>query len=48
MQKHLAKLLFWGEKGVSKDGRNAVKWYAKSAMELEDSSAMYDYSILLL
>uniref|UniRef100_A0A8C7FH72 Uncharacterized protein n=1 Tax=Oncorhynchus kisutch TaxID=8019 RepID=A0A8C7FH72_ONCKI len=46
-QKHLAKLLFWGQNGVSKDVGSAVKWYAKSAMELEDPAAMYEYSILL-
>uniref|UniRef100_A0A8C7T0L1 Uncharacterized protein n=1 Tax=Oncorhynchus mykiss TaxID=8022 RepID=A0A8C7T0L1_ONCMY len=46
-QKLLAKLLFWGQNGVSKDVGSAVKWYAKSAMELEDPAAMYEYSILL-
>lgn len=47
MQKLLAKLLFWGQNGVSKDVGSAVKWYTKSAMELEDPAAMYEYSILL-
>ncbi|KAL1022557.1 hypothetical protein UPYG_G00029240 [Umbra pygmaea] len=47
-QKHLARLLFWGQNGVSRDVRSAIKWYTKSAMEMEDPTAMYDFALLLL
>ncbi|KAJ7986538.1 hypothetical protein DPEC_G00340900 [Dallia pectoralis] len=47
-QKHLAKLLFWGQNGASRDVVSAIKWYAKSALEMEDPTAMYDLAILLL
>ncbi|XP_062412495.1 protein sel-1 homolog 3-like [Sardina pilchardus] len=47
-QKHLAKILFWGLNGVSKDVATAVKWYAQSALQMTDARAMFDYSILLV
>ncbi|XP_031431035.1 protein sel-1 homolog 3 [Clupea harengus] len=47
-QKHLAKILFWGLNGVSKDVGSAVKWFAQSAMQMTDARAIYDYSILLV
>ncbi|KAI1888741.1 hypothetical protein AGOR_G00171850 [Albula goreensis] len=46
-QKTLARMLFWGQQGVSKDPGAAVKWFAKTAMEMGDAHSMYDYSILL-
>ncbi|KAJ8397472.1 hypothetical protein AAFF_G00437480 [Aldrovandia affinis] len=46
-QKMLARILFWGQQGVSKDVGAAAKWFAKSAMETRDAISMYDYSILL-
>uniref|UniRef100_UPI003AAF89C0 protein sel-1 homolog 3 n=1 Tax=Centroberyx gerrardi TaxID=166262 RepID=UPI003AAF89C0 len=47
-QKLLGTILFWGQNGASKDIASAVKWLERSAMQMEDPSAMYDYSILLL
>uniref|UniRef100_A0A673BSH8 Uncharacterized protein n=1 Tax=Sphaeramia orbicularis TaxID=375764 RepID=A0A673BSH8_9TELE len=47
-QKHLGTMLYWGQNGVSKDIVNAVKWFERSAMQMRDPSAMYDYSILLM
>ncbi|KAG5275934.1 hypothetical protein AALO_G00126130 [Alosa alosa] len=47
-QKHLANILFWGLNGVSKDVATAVKWYARSALQMTDAKAMFDYSILLV
>ncbi|XP_048866749.1 protein sel-1 homolog 3 isoform X1 [Brienomyrus brachyistius] len=47
-QKTLARMLLWGEQGVSKDTEGALRWYAESAMRMTDPQAMYDYSILLL
>lgn len=41
-------MFFWGQHGVSKDPAAAVKWYERSAMQMKDPSALYDYSILLM
>ncbi|XP_040897218.1 protein sel-1 homolog 3 isoform X2 [Toxotes jaculatrix] len=47
-QRHLGTMLYWGRNGVSKDIVSAVKWFERSAMQMKDPSAMYDYSILLI
>uniref|UniRef100_A0A3Q4AT08 Uncharacterized protein n=1 Tax=Mola mola TaxID=94237 RepID=A0A3Q4AT08_MOLML len=47
-QKRLASMLYWGQHTVSKDTVGAVKWFERSAMQMTDPSAMYDYSILLM
>lgn len=41
-------MLYWGQNGISKDKASAVKWFERSAMQMKDPSAMYDYSILLI
>lgn len=41
-------MLFWGQHGVSKDPAAAVKWFERSAVQMKDPSALYDYSILLM
>nr|XP_015831045.2 protein sel-1 homolog 3 [Nothobranchius furzeri] len=47
-QRRLGMMLFWGQNGVSKDTMSAVKWIERSAMQMKDPSAMYDYSLLLM
>ncbi|XP_050953297.1 protein sel-1 homolog 3 isoform X2 [Labeo rohita] len=47
-QKNLARMHLWGSNGVEKDIRAAVMWYARSALQMVDPIAMYDYAILLL
>ncbi|XP_039985010.1 protein sel-1 homolog 3 isoform X2 [Xiphias gladius] len=47
-QRRLGTMLYWGQNGVSKDIVSAVKWIERSAMQMKDPSAMYDYSILLM
>ncbi|XP_067453772.1 protein sel-1 homolog 3 [Thunnus thynnus] len=47
-QRCLGAMLYWGQHGVSKDTASAVKWFERSAMQMKDPSAMYDYSILLM
>uniref|UniRef100_A0A8C5H8P0 Protein sel-1 homolog 3-like n=1 Tax=Gouania willdenowi TaxID=441366 RepID=A0A8C5H8P0_GOUWI len=47
-QKHLASLLYWGQNGLSKDIATAMKWFERSAMQMNDPTAMYDYSVLLM
>nr|XP_033803992.1 protein sel-1 homolog 3 [Geotrypetes seraphini] len=46
-QQRLAQMLFWGQKGVSKNAQAAIQWYRKGALENEDPVLMYDYSIVL-
>ncbi|KAK2885928.1 hypothetical protein Q8A67_016765 [Cirrhinus molitorella] len=47
-QKNLARMHLWGSNGVEKDVQAAVMWYARSALQMVDPIAMYDYAILLL
>ncbi|TDH08104.1 hypothetical protein EPR50_G00094300 [Perca flavescens] len=47
-QKRLGTMLYWGQRGVSKDIASAMKWFERSAMQMKDPSAMYDYSIQLM
>nr|XP_043900763.1 protein sel-1 homolog 3 [Solea senegalensis] len=47
-QRRLGAMLYWGQTGISKDIESAVKWFARSSMQMKDPSAMYDYSILLM
>ncbi|MEQ2181845.1 hypothetical protein GOODEAATRI_015802, partial [Goodea atripinnis] len=47
-QRRLGKMLYWGQNGVSKDIASAVKWFERSAMQMKDPAAVYDYSILLM
>ncbi|XP_066528001.1 protein sel-1 homolog 3 [Hoplias malabaricus] len=47
-QKTLAQMLFWGSNGMMKDISGAVKWYERSALQMTDASAVYDYAMLLL
>uniref|UniRef100_UPI0037E8532C protein sel-1 homolog 3 isoform X2 n=1 Tax=Semicossyphus pulcher TaxID=241346 RepID=UPI0037E8532C len=47
-QRHLAAMLYRGEHTVDKDTDRAVKWFERSAMQMKDAAAMYDYSIILM
>ncbi|KAM9431987.1 protein sel-1 homolog 3 [Clarias gariepinus] len=47
-QKTLARMSFFGSNGMTKDLGAALRWYAKSAMQMTDATAMYDYAIMLL
>lgn len=47
-QRRLASMLFWGQHGISKDPGGAMMWFERSAMQMKDPSALYDYSILLM
>ncbi|KAF5894686.1 protein sel-1 3-like, partial [Clarias magur] len=47
-QKTLARMSYFGSNGMTKDIGAALRWYAKSAMQMTDASAMYDYAIMLL
>ncbi|XP_066576090.1 protein sel-1 homolog 3 isoform X2 [Amia ocellicauda] len=46
-ERTLARMLFWGQQGVSKNIEAAAKWYAQSALQMKDAQAMYDFSIVL-
>ncbi|XP_038131845.1 protein sel-1 homolog 3 [Cyprinodon tularosa] len=47
-QRRLGTMLYWGQNGVSKDIASAVKWFRRSAMQMKNPAAVYDYSILLM
>ncbi|XP_037624830.1 protein sel-1 homolog 3 [Sebastes umbrosus] len=47
-QRRLGTLFYWGQHGVSKDLASAVKWFERSALQMGDPSAMYDYSLMLM
>ncbi|KAK7131852.1 hypothetical protein R3I93_018421 [Phoxinus phoxinus] len=47
-QKSLARMLLWGSNGLEKDIQTAAMWYARSALQMMDPTAMYDYAILIL
>ncbi|KAM4574213.1 protein sel-1 homolog 3 isoform 1-T2 [Fundulus diaphanus] len=47
-QRRLGTMLYWGQNGVTKDIASAVKWFERSAMQMKDPTAVYDYSILLM
>ncbi|KAM4742331.1 protein sel-1 homolog 3 isoform 2-T2 [Anableps anableps] len=44
----LARMLFWGQQGLSPNIHEAVKHYRRGAVQLEDPVSMYDYGIVLL
>nr|XP_019943733.1 PREDICTED: protein sel-1 homolog 3-like [Paralichthys olivaceus] len=44
----LARMLFWGQQGVSPDIQQAVRHYERAAVRGGDPVSMYDYGIVLL
>ncbi|CAG6000615.1 unnamed protein product, partial [Menidia menidia] len=44
----LARMLFWGQQGLSPNVDEAVRHYRRAAVQLGDPVSMYDYGILLL
>uniref|UniRef100_A0A672Z1Z1 Protein sel-1 homolog 3-like n=1 Tax=Sphaeramia orbicularis TaxID=375764 RepID=A0A672Z1Z1_9TELE len=47
-EQSIARMLFWGQQGVSPNIQKAVRHYERGAVELEDPVSMYDYGIVLL
>lgn len=48
LQQALARMLFWGQQGVTQNIWKAVRHYERGAVQLEDPASMYDYGIVLL
>lgn len=48
LQQAIARMLFWGQQGVSPNIQEAVRHYKRAAVQLEDPMSMYDYGIVLL
>ena len=48
LQQSLARMLFWGQQGVSPNVKEAVKHYQRGAVQWKDPASMYDYGIVLL
>ncbi|XP_024299011.1 protein sel-1 homolog 3 isoform X1 [Oncorhynchus tshawytscha] len=44
----VARMLFWGQQGVSPDIQTAVRHYERGAVHLGDPVSMYDYAIVLI
>ncbi|KAL0973423.1 hypothetical protein UPYG_G00203400 [Umbra pygmaea] len=44
----VARMLFWGQQGVSPDIQTAVRHYERGAVRLRDPASMYDYAIVLM
>ncbi|RVE65008.1 hypothetical protein OJAV_G00131930 [Oryzias javanicus] len=44
----IARILFWGQQGVSPNIQEAVRHYRRGAVQLGDPVSMYDYGIVLL
>ncbi|XP_049323398.1 protein sel-1 homolog 3 [Astyanax mexicanus] len=44
----IARMLFWGQQGVTSDIQTAVRHYERGATRLQDPVSMYDYAIVLL
>uniref|UniRef100_A0A3Q1IED6 Uncharacterized protein n=1 Tax=Anabas testudineus TaxID=64144 RepID=A0A3Q1IED6_ANATE len=44
----LARMLFWGQQGVSPNIQKAVRHYERGAVQLGDPVSMYDYGIVLM
>nr|XP_040048705.1 protein sel-1 homolog 3 [Gasterosteus aculeatus aculeatus] len=44
----VARMLFWGQQGVSPDIQKAVRHYERGAVQWKDPASMYDYGIVLL
>ncbi|XP_061536957.1 protein sel-1 homolog 3 isoform X1 [Phycodurus eques] len=44
----LARMLFWGQQGVSPNIEAALRHYERGAVRLEDPVSMYDFAIVLL
>ncbi|XP_077396539.1 protein sel-1 homolog 3 isoform X2 [Festucalex cinctus] len=44
----LARMLFWGQQGVSPNIEAALRHYERGALRLEDPVSMYDFAVVLL
>uniref|UniRef100_A0A3Q0SMU5 Si:dkey-24p1.6 n=1 Tax=Amphilophus citrinellus TaxID=61819 RepID=A0A3Q0SMU5_AMPCI len=44
----IARMLFWGQQGVTPNIQEAVRHYERGAVQWEDPVSMYDYGIVLL
>lgn len=47
-ERTIARMLFWGQQGVSPNIQEAVRHYKRGAVQWQDPASMYDYGIVLL
>ncbi|XP_029965139.1 protein sel-1 homolog 3 isoform X2 [Salarias fasciatus] len=47
-ERTIARMLFWGQQGVSPNIQEAVRHYRRGAVQWKDPASMYDYGIVLL
>ncbi|XP_078071744.1 protein sel-1 homolog 3-like isoform X2 [Mustelus asterias] len=46
-QQKLARMLYWGQQGVTRDVKAAMEWYSRSAEESGDPLSLYEYGLFL-
>ncbi|XP_048392480.2 protein sel-1 homolog 3-like isoform X2 [Stegostoma tigrinum] len=46
-QQKLARMLYWGQQGVTRDVKAALEWYSRSAEETRDPLSLYEYGLFL-
>ncbi|XP_072352621.1 protein sel-1 homolog 3-like isoform X1 [Scyliorhinus torazame] len=46
-QQKLARMLYWGQHGITRDVKAAMEWYSRSAEETGDPLSLYEYGLFL-
>ncbi|XP_078402053.1 protein sel-1 homolog 3-like [Cetorhinus maximus] len=46
-QQKLARMLYWGQQGITRDVNAALEWYSRSAEETRDPLSLYEYGLFL-
>ncbi|XP_067893299.1 protein sel-1 homolog 3-like isoform X3 [Heterodontus francisci] len=46
-QQKLARMLYWGQQGITRDVNAALKWYSRNAEETRDPLSLYEYGLFL-
>ncbi|XP_069781125.1 protein sel-1 homolog 3-like isoform X2 [Narcine bancroftii] len=47
-QQQLARMLYWGQQGITRDVQAAMKWYSRSAIESRHPLSLYEYGLFLI
>ncbi|XP_072920980.1 protein sel-1 homolog 3-like isoform X3 [Hemitrygon akajei] len=47
-QQKLARMLYWGQQGITRDVQAALKWYSRNAMESKNPLSLYEYGLFLI
>ncbi|XP_051866335.1 protein sel-1 homolog 3-like isoform X2 [Pristis pectinata] len=47
-QQKLARMLYWGQQGITRDVQAALKWYSRSAVESRNPISLFEYGLFLI